>query len=150
MKNVINMKRDKFFISLLICWGLTFVFSFCAKELKHSCDQDAIIVSETEFENAPDDPHMTIVSMEITGNCLNIKFNSSGCSGNTWIEKLIAQEGIAKSNPPIRGVKLSLDNKEECKALVHKEIAFNIKSLQVEGAKKVQLNVSGTYILYEY
>ena len=143
------MKRKKIFISLLISLGLIFVFS-CEKEQNCSCDQDAIIVSETEFENAPDDPHMSIVNMEITGNCLKIKFNSSGCSGNTWIEKLIAQEGIAKSNPPIRGVKLSLVNKEGCEALIHKEISFNIKNLQVEGAKKVQLNVSGTLILYEY
>jgi len=120
------------------------------EEMISNCYQDAIIVSESEFEGAPDDPQMNIVNMEIMGNCLKIRFNSSGCSGNTWIEKLIAQEGIAKSNPPIRGVKLSLDNKELCKALIHKEISFNITSLQVEGTKKVQLNISGNSILYEY
>ena len=129
-----------------------FLFVSCVKSEQESqvCDQDAITVSETEFESAPNDPHMNIVNMEIMGNFLKIKFNSSGCSGNTWIEKLIAQEGIAKSNPPIRDVRLSLDNKEVCEALIHKEILFNIKSLQVEGTQKVQLNVSGTWILYEY
>ena len=142
------MNRFLMSISVLIC-GVVFIG--CNSEVTdYRCNKDGIIVSETEFESAPDDPNLCIVSMEITGNCLKIKFNSSGCSGNTWIEKLIAQEGIAKSNPPIRGVRLSLDNKEECKALVHKEIPFNIKNFQVEGTKKVQLNVSGTFLLYEY
>jgi len=142
------MKRVVILLSL-ICTGLIFASS-CEKKSKCNCDQEAIIVSETEFENAPDDPHMRIVNMEIIGDCLKIKFNSGGCNGNTWIEKLIAQEGIAKSNPPIRGVRLSLDNKEGCEALIHKEISFNIKRLQVEGTKKVRLNISGTEILYKY
>lgn len=144
------MRWNEIVISLLICLGLPLAFSSCEKEPNYSCDQDAIIVGETEFESAPDDPHMRIVNMEITGNCLKIKFNAGGCSGNTWIEKLIAQEGIAKSNPPQRNARLSLDNKEECEALIHKEISFNIKNLQVSGMRKVQLNVSGTEILYEY
>ena len=144
------MVRNKIFISLLACLGLTFILSSCEKEPDCSCDQDAVIVNETEYKSAPDDPHMHIVNLEITGDCLKIKFNSGGCSGNTWIVKLIAQEGIAKSDPPQRGVRLSLDNKEGCEALIHKEISFNIKSLQVGGTKKVQLNISGQSILYEY
>jgi len=144
------MKRNGIIISLFICLGLTFAFTSCEKESKCNYDQKAMIVSETEFENAPDDPHMHIVNMEIKGDCLKIKFNSGGCSGNSWVVKLVAQEGIAKSNPPIRGVKLSLDNQEYCEASIHKEISFNIKSLRVEGTKKVQLDVSGNTILYKY
>jgi len=90
--------------------------------------------------------------MKIVDNCLKIKFTAPGCDPNEWFEKLIAQEGIAKSNPPIRGVRLSLDNRFTCIPItpVYKEISFNIEDLQIYGSSSVLLNVSGNWILYEY
>lgn len=52
-----------------------------------SCDQN-VIISETEYQNTPDDP-FSITGMTITGDCLNIKFGASACDGDTWIVKLI-------------------------------------------------------------
>jgi len=112
------------------------------------CDQN-VIVNATEYENAPD--QVSIIGMKIEGNCLKIKFAASGCDGSTWIVKLL-DGGItdAAVYPKQRTLKLSLDNKEICDAVITKEISFNIEDLQIPGANKVQLNVSGNTILYEY
>lgn len=113
-----------------------------------SCDQN-VIISETEYQNAPDDP-FSITEMTITGDCLNIKFAASGCDGNTWIVKLIDSGNIAESYPCQRTLRLSLDNKEACTAVPGKEISFDIKDLQILGNDMVILHVSGKEILYEY
>jgi len=129
------MKKHEFLIVLLICMGLTFIFSSCREIPNCDCDSDPnVIICETlkEYEKAPTDPQMRIESVEMEGDYLKIKFTSGGCSGNTWIEKLIDQGALLKTNPPQRTLKLSLDNKEKCKALIHKEVSFNIKCLQVE------------------
>ena len=112
------------------------------------CDQN-VIISPTEYQNAPNDP-FSIAEMTIMGNCLNIKFVASGCDGNTWIVKLIDSGNVAESYPCQRTLRLSLDNKEECTAVPGKEISFDIKDLQIVGNDKVILHVSGKEILYEY
>jgi hypothetical protein len=113
-----------------------------------SCDQN-VIISETEYQNAPNDP-FSITEMTITGDCLNIKFGASGCDGNTWIVKLIDLGVVAESYPCQRTLRLSLDNKEICTAVPTKEISFNIKDLQIYGDDKVILHISGEDIFYEY
>ena len=112
------------------------------------CDQN-VIISETEYQNAPDDP-FSITEMTITGDCLNIRISASGCDGNIWIVKLIDSGVVAESNPNQRTLRLSLDNKETCTAVPTKEVSFNIKDLQIYGDDKVILHVSGEDILYEY
>jgi hypothetical protein len=112
------------------------------------CDQN-VIVSPTEYQNAPNDP-FSITEITISGDCLNIKFAASGCDGNTWIVKLIDSGMIAESYPCQRTLRLSLDNKEDCMAVPTKKISFDIKDLQIVGNDKVILHVSGKEILYEY
>ena len=113
-----------------------------------NCDQD-IIISPDEFENAPNF-YLSIIDMKIVDDCLKIKFGSSGCSGNTWVVKLIDSGIIAESIPCQRTLRLSLDNQEACAAAFTKEVSFNIKDLQIKGDNKVLLNISGKSILYEY
>lgn len=115
---------------------------------ENDCDQE-VIISEDEYKNAPDSP-VSINEMKIVGNCLKIKFSASGCDGNSWVVKLIDMGAVAESNPSQRTLRLSLDNKEMCKALITREISFDIENLQIEGAKKIQLNILGKSILYEY
>ena len=130
------------------------------------CDQD-VIISQTEFEsrNTLRSP-LNITDMKITGNCLNIKFSAGGCDGNTWVVKLI-DSGIVESMDLVvtedadttqlynyqRHLLLSLDNDEEGKALITKEISFNIEDLQSQGTNKIKLNFINDpekWILYEY
>lgn len=112
------------------------------------CDQN-VIISPTEYENAPNDP-LTIMEMTINGDCLNIKFAASGCDGDTWIVKLIDSGNIAESYHCQRTLRLSLNNDELCDAVPTKEISFDIKDLQIIDDNKLILHVSGEEILYEY
>ena len=115
---------------------------------ENDCDQD-VIITESEFEGASDDP-FSIIDLNIVDNCLKITFSAGGCNGNTWVVKLVASEWIYQSLPPLRVLRLSLDNKEMCEALITKEISFNIESLQYEDINEVRLDISGTEIRYKY
>ena len=113
------------------------------------CDKD-VIISADEFENAPND-HVSINDMRIEGNCLKIKFSAGGCDGSNWIVKLIDAGIVAESLPEQRRLRLSLDiNGEYCKALITKEMSFNIEDLQIRKPGSVILHVSEKSILYEY
>jgi len=152
-KKHIKMKKHGFLTALLIYFGLTFIFSSCKKESNCDCDSDQSVIicaTLTEYESAPTDSQMRIKNVEISGDCLKIKFNSGGCGGSTWIEKLIDRGDLIKTNPPQRTLRLSIDNKEMCEALITKELSFNIACLRVEGTKKVQLNIAGKNLLYQY
>lgn len=108
-----------------------------------------VIISEIEYKNAPDDP-FAIIEMNIEGDSLKVKFSANGCDGNTWAIKLIDSGLIAESSPCQRTLRLSLENKEACTAVITKEVFFNIQDLQILGDDKVILHVSGEGILYEY
>lgn len=113
-----------------------------------ACDK-AVIVSKTLFETAPDD-QFYLKDLKINGDCLTIAFQSSGCSGKNWEVELIDRGDLIKTNPSQRTLRLSLKNGEICDALISKEISFNIKKLRSEGTDRVELNVSGKSILYQY
>ena len=143
------MKKRVMINCFLGCFAFTIVFISCKKgNNQANCKQD-VLISKTEYESAPADK-FSIISLKISVDCLTIKFSASGCNGNSWTTKLIDWGGVAQSNPPQRTLRLSLDNKELGESVVVKEISLNIKDLQVEGADKVWLNISGKSILYEY
>ncbi|UCG54675.1 MAG: hypothetical protein JSV32_00185 [Dehalococcoidia bacterium] len=134
---------------------ISFVFIFlnfgCEEDNKEQakCDQYTII-SESEYITASQD-NLSITGMEINGNCLKISFSASGCDGSSWIVKLIDSGDTFYTDPPQRDLILSLENKEECLAVIGKEISFDIESLQVSGGRVI-LNITniGDEILYEY
>ena len=113
-----------------------------------NCDQN-VIISPTEYDNAPNFP-VYISDMKIVNNCLKIKYSSSGCSGNTWVVKLIDLGVVAESFPCQRTLRFSFYNEEICAAVFTKETSFNIEDLQIQGNNSVLLNISGNSILYEY
>lgn len=133
-----------FFLSLIV------LASSCKKDNQRNedCDQN-VIVSANAYNNQPSDP-VTIQKLQIDGDCLSVTFSASGCDGNSWIVKLIDYEAIVKTNPPKRTLRLALDNKQLCDALITKTISFNIKSLQIKGTGKVTLTIAGNSILYKY
>jgi len=128
--------------------GNSILYEYGDEDNQSNCDQD-VIISQREFENAPNEP-VSIIEMKIEGDCLKIKFGASGCSGNSWVVRLIDSGIIAESLPVQRTLKLSLNNREACAAYFTREMSFNIKDLQVRGNNSVQLNVLGKPILYEY
>lgn len=115
---------------------------------QNECDKD-VIISDAEYETAPN-AAVSIVDMEISSDCLKIQFAASACSGDTWLVNLIDNGTIAESYPCQRTLRLSLENKEICSAVITKETSFNIEALQIEGNDKVLLNIAGQQLLYEY
>jgi len=141
------MKR----IVILVSIGLLLAVS-CEKKNGFdttNCDQDVIIYS-IEYQNAPNE-HFVVDNMRIEGNCLKIRFSASGCNGSAWNVKLIASLGRGAGNP-YWSLLLSLKTNEDCKALINKEMSFNIKDLQLSGRNNVRLHIVGTEhsIFYEY
>lgn len=114
-----------------------------------SCDFKAVI-SPKEFKEAPAFP-LTIQSLNIEGDCLKIQFSASGCDGESWEVKLIDSGTILDSDPAQRGLRLSLENKEICQAVISKEVSFDISNLK-DGGNQILLNFSqsGKSILYKY
>ena len=112
------------------------------------CDPN-VIIDEEEYFNTPEF-RGNISNMRIEGNNLKFTVTSSGCSGSSWIAKLITTGAIEKTLPPQRTFQLSFENKEMCAAVVGREFSFNIECLQVEDYDQVQLNIAGNEILYEY
>jgi hypothetical protein len=115
-----------------------------------NCDFD-ILINADLYENAPND-QLSIIDLEINGNCLQITFSASGCNGNTWEVKLIDSEQIMESLPVQRNLRLSLENNEDCTAVPTKTLTFDISELQILDDNQINLNItnSGDQILYEY
>ena len=111
------------------------------------CDQK-VVVSETQYKNAPND-YLHIYEVEIQGDCLYIKFGSSGCSGDTWNVKLVASEMEYLSIPPQRDVRLSLENNELCEAYFTREMSFDISDLKPK-ENEIIINIidADTSVLY--
>ena len=135
--------------------GVIFIvlsFSSCDKNdnINTVNNDKQVIISADEYISAPSD-QLTINSLLIISDSLLINFGASGCDGNTWELKLIDSGVILESYPPQRNLRLSLKNEEACLAYFIKDIAFDIKTLQVDGSK-VLLNItnSDVQILYEY
>ena len=135
------------------------VYCYNDKGIFKNCDKD-VIISDTLYLTAPND-HVEIIDMKIEGNCLKIKFSASGCDGSSWNVKLIDSGlvtivAIPIVGPPIYGrtLKLSLENHENCRAWITKEVSFNIEDLQIqekwEWGNKIYLDILGKGILYEY
>lgn len=115
----------------------------------HNCELETVS-SITEYESAPKD-HVTIQSIVIKENCLTIKYSASGCSGDSWIVKLIDSEAILESFPVQRNLLFSFKNEEQCEAYITKETSFNIANIKVgEGPVKLNINNTEIDVLYTY
>lgn len=137
----------------ILLFALVFTFSNCKnKDVDKSvisCDAETIVDAD-DYSSAPTS-QVTINSLSIDGDCLKINYGASGCSGDSWVVKLIDSEEIIESDTLQRDLKFSLLNNEICQAYFTKEITFDISNLQVDGGK-VMLNIfdRGDEILYEY
>lgn len=140
------------FIRLIIpLFALVVLLSNCRspEQFSHSCEQPTTISAKL-YDSAPKD-HVTINKMDIEGDCLRINFSSSGCSGDSWVVKLIDAGVIMESYPPRRNLIFSLKNEEMCKAYITKEMTFDVSALKVAPDKVIlQITNTGHEILFEY
>jgi hypothetical protein len=111
----------------------------------------AVVVDQTLYGNTNTGNH-NINNAVINGDCLEIGFASSGCSGNTWTVELIDSGVILDSNPRQRLLKLKLVNNELCTAVISKAKSFDISALKVSGTNKIRLVLAGFNgsLIYQY
>lgn len=112
-----------------------------------NCDK-YVIISDSLFENAPKD-YLDILDMNIEGDCLKIKFASSGCSGDSWEVNLIGPKTWAYTNPPTKDLRLSIKNDELCEAYITKELSFDIRELYQNGGVYILLTNNNEKVFYK-
>lgn len=141
--------RMKILVSIIIV-GIILITGCDDNSIKSTCNANTIISADL-YLSAPNDK-LSITSLEIDKDCLQITFTASGCSGNSWEVDLIDSEQIMESLPPQRNLRLSLKNNELCTAVVGKTVTFNISELQLQEGNQVYLNItnSDSQILYQY
>ena len=113
--------------------------------------QDGTVIISSATYKATKTNYYSISNAEIVGDTLRITVSSSGCSGDTWIAKLIDSGAIAESNPVQRFAKISLENIEACASVPSKEFVFDLSLLRV-GYDRLSLNLEGWNdgLLYRY
>ena len=147
MYNLINMGKQ--YSILFVATILTLTLASCKKHSNNclACGPSAIISKEL-FESAPQS-ECVLQQLKITGDCLTATISASGCDGNSWVIQLIDIGEIAQPIPPVRKLRISLENKEICDAYITKEVSFYIKNVRIAGSNKLLLNVSGKSIEYD-
>jgi len=138
-------------ISVAIALGI--LFSNCENNnsTTNSFDVHQTIIVDSElFINAPDDD-FDFANAEIIGDSLKLTIRYGGGCGDVEI-KLIDSGAIMESYPVQRNIRLSLKDKDLCKALLTKVISFNLIPVRVSDNQKVSLNLAGweSPLLYEY
>lgn len=144
------MGRLTFFLSLILVG-----FQSCGSSdddnpyLDSACDQ-IISVDNSRFKQIQSEG-FEITDVRVNGDCLEVEIVSGGCSGNTWKVELIDAGWVAESYPEQRGIKLILDNKELCNAIVTKTFTFDLRPVRTF-SDVVTLNLEHwkQQIRYEY
>ncbi len=122
----------------------------CNKEedlLQTVCDEVVTLNSE-KYKNKTTD-FFTLIEVNVEGDCMNIKYSSSGCSGESWVMELIDAEVIKETNPAQRDLRLILKNEEACQAVFTKDISFDLAPLKT-GDSEILLNLEGEQYSYKY
>lgn len=115
-----------------------------------SCQKTAVI--DKHLYNNTSTNNYLISNAVINGDCLQLTYGSSGCSGNTWVADLIDASEVAETNPPQRHIKLKLTNTELCAAVFSKTATFDLTPLRVLGSNSVSLVLTGYSgaLIYNY
>ncbi len=113
-------------------------------------DTSIIIISNTLYESAPNDPFY-FESVKIVNDRLLVSINYGGGCGNIEY-KLIDAGTIAESYPVQRMIRLSFKDDDSCEALISKTCSFDLSPIKANDYGKIRLNLDGweEQLLYEY
>ena len=143
------------FILILICSSL-FVACKCHKKIveqNNMNNEEALLVGKLDMHSDSSDV-IKIEDAIIVGNKLEIKVSyGGGCENHSF--ELIGSPNISKSLPPIRSIQLiHRANKDACKALIIKELKFDISAFtyKKESGDAIYLQLDGwdAKLLYTY
>lgn len=114
------------------------------------CDELAI-TDRDKFSNGPTD-FISLASAILDGDCLEITYSASGCSGDSWEVKLFDSGEVAESLPVQKFLRLSLKNEEACLAVFMQTKTFDLSPIQLTDETQILLNIDGitNKILYDY
>lgn len=116
---------------IFIALSIILVLNSCKKEDENSCDQ-TIVIDGNRYDNTLTNNY-TIKNAKITGNCLELEISASGCTGESWIFSLYDSEIINEALYPQRFSRLSLENSENCEALITRKVSFDLIPIQYGG-----------------
>lgn len=142
-------------ILVLICSSL-FVACKCQKKIveqNNMNNEEALLIGKLEMQNDSSDV-FKVEDAKIVGNKIEIKVSyGGGCENHSF--ELIGSPNISKSLPPIRSIQIiHRANKDACKALIIKEMAFNISAFtyKKESGSTIYLQLDGwdEKLLYTY
>jgi len=149
------MKRNNFFVSLLVCLGLMTAVSSCNKEDKPTVCASNVVICEDAFANTLD-VRGAVSNVRIEGNNLKFTIKANGCDGKSWVAKVVSDGSVLYPLPSekqaTRKLRILFENFENCSTEISKEFSFNIKCLRVSDTKEVSLDILGTEykLLYKY
>ena len=105
------------------------------------CGQEAVM-NHDFFYNGPSSS-VFINNASLDGDCLEIEFSASGCSGDSWEVELVGHEGpVSAIYPTQYPIRLSLDNRESCDGWFTKRLSFDVSAYQHWG-DQVVLKLAG-------
>ena len=116
------------------------------------CDR-ALIVSDTNYKNAKDESDFRIKDVSIAGNCMKITYSYGGGCGKIETELVASENHINNTMElPTRKLKLSIDDKDNCEALITTTEEFDISALQNSNGSNttIELYKWDSLIQYSY
>lgn len=105
-----------------------------------SCKNTDNVTNDCEVINVQDDlsqlatDEFHIDTAYVQNNCLKLKVNYGGGCGNVFF-KMYRNHSVFESNPPQTIIKLTLDDKDFCKALIYKDLSYNLTDMVKEIGK---------------
>ena len=140
----------KYLALVLMC---SLAISSCSdKEPPSAQCNRAIIVSNTNYDKAKDESDFRIRDVSISGNCMTIEYSYGGGCGDIETELVAAENSVQNTmNLPYRELKLSIDDNDNCEALITTSEDFDISALQNEGNSTIiRLHKWDEEIIYAY
>jgi len=140
----------KYLALVLMC---SLAISSCSdKEPPSAQCNRAIIVSNTGYDKAKDESDFRIRDVSISGNCMTIEYSYGGGCGDIETELVAAENSVQNTmNLLYRELKLSIDDNDNCEALITTSEQFDISALQNEGNSTIiRLHKWDEEIIYAY
>ncbi len=126
---------------LLLTFAVIISACSCTKNnLLPGTQTDSIIISQTLFANESAD-NFTIKNAFIKGDSLYIDITSGGCSGRSWVIRVVDAGVVAESYPVQRFIKIFLENNELCKALITRRFTIDLTPIKLSGEDKISINL---------
>lgn len=115
------------------------------------CDR-VVIVSDRNYDKAKDESDFSIRGISISGNCMTIAYSYGGGCKDIETELVASENSVQNAmNLPYRELKLSIDDDDNCEALVMAYEEFDISALQNEGNSTIiRLHKWDEEIVYTY